>query len=84
MHFEQAKGLKPHFGPFLALNGLFFGQRYFSDLLPTIAATYQFCYHDTQDLHKGMAQNLILARFGPNWPILGPAIFLSTWTAIRY
>ena len=23
MHFEQANGLKPHFGPFLALNGPF-------------------------------------------------------------
>ena len=23
MHFEQDKGLKPHFGPFLALNGPF-------------------------------------------------------------
>ena len=25
MHFEQANGLKPHFGPFLALNGPFLG-----------------------------------------------------------
>ena len=29
MHFEQENGLKPHFGPFLALNGPFLGQRIF-------------------------------------------------------
>ena len=29
MHFEQENGLKPHFGPFLALNGLFLGQHIF-------------------------------------------------------
>ena len=26
MHFEQANGRKPHFSPFLALNGPFLGQ----------------------------------------------------------
>ena len=26
MHFDQENGLKPHFGPFLALNGPFLGQ----------------------------------------------------------
>ena len=29
MHFEQENGLKPHFGPFLALNGPFLGQHIF-------------------------------------------------------
>ena len=29
MHFEQENGLKPHFGPFLALNGPFSGQHIF-------------------------------------------------------
>ena len=29
MHFEQDNGLKPHFGPFLALNGPFLGQQIF-------------------------------------------------------
>ena len=29
MHFEQGNGLKPHFGPFLALNGPFLGQHIF-------------------------------------------------------
>ena len=29
MHFEQDNDLKPHFGPFLALNGPFLGQQIF-------------------------------------------------------
>ena len=29
MHFEQENGLKRHFGPFLALIGLFLGQQIF-------------------------------------------------------
>ena len=29
MSFEQENGLKPHFGPFLALNGPFLGQHIF-------------------------------------------------------
>ena len=29
MHFEQDNGLKPHFSPFLALNGPFMGQQIF-------------------------------------------------------
>ena len=29
MHFEQDNGLKPYFGPFLALNGPFLGHTFF-------------------------------------------------------
>ena len=34
MHFDQENGLKPHFGPFLALNGPFLGHHiFFSKIL---------------------------------------------------
>ena len=29
MHFDQENGLKPHFGPFLALNGPFWANTFF-------------------------------------------------------
>ena len=36
MLFEEENGLKPHFSPFLALNGPFFGQHTFLDLFQAI------------------------------------------------
>ena len=43
MHFEQENGLKPHFGPFLALNGPFSRPaNFFSALRKQLGVRYHY------------------------------------------
>ena len=92
MHFEQDNGLKPHFGPFLALNGPFQGQQiFFQHFSHHQVLDLLTLDHITQNRQKLMyfeQQNGLKPHFGPFLALIGPflgqQIFFSTWTAIRY
>ena len=84
MHFEQENGRKPHFSPFLALNGPFLGQQFFSTLSPQLAARYHNPHHNVHNRQKLMhfeQENGLKPHFGPFLaligPILGPTNFFS-------
>ena len=59
MHFEQENDQKPHFGPFLALNGPFLGQHiFFSKIQKRHFSTPISGYQDAKNKKKLMAGNM--------------------------
>ena len=59
MHFEQANSLKPHFSPFLALNGPFMGQQiFFSKIQKRHFSTLISGYLGAKNQKKLMAGNM--------------------------
>ena len=73
MHFEQANGRKPHFSPFLALNGPFQGQQiFFQHFYHYQVLDIVIIDHNMQNRQKLMhfeqanGLNLILAPFWAN------------------
>ena len=85
MHFEQANGRKPHFSPFLALNGPFQGQQnFFQHFYQYQVLDIVIIDHNTQNRQKLMhfeQENGLKPHFGPflalNGPFLGQHIFLT-------
>ena len=87
-HFEQENGLKPHFGPFLALIGPTLGTtRAFSELQPPLPLDIISLYHKLLNWQKLMHfehENGRKPHFGPFLaligPILGPTkLFSALW-----
>ena len=85
MSFEQENGLKPHFGPFLALIGPILGPtKFFQHLKHHQVLDIITPNHDMQDQGKVMdleQENGLKPHFGPflalNGPILGPKKLFS-------
>ena len=83
MHFEQENGLKPHFGPFLALNRPFQGQQiFFQHLVHNHLLDIIIIQHYMQNRRKLMHINQgndLKPHFGPflalNGPFQGQQIF---------
>ena len=59
MHSEQINDQKPHFGPFLALNGPFLGKHiFFSKIQKRHFSRLISGYHDAKNQKKLMAGNM--------------------------
>ena len=84
-HLERENGLKPHFGPFLALIGPFLGQQiFFQHLDSHQVLNIVILNHNMQNRQIGMhicQENGLKPQFGPflalNGPILGPSNFFQ-------
>ena len=55
MHINQENDLKPHFGPFLALNGPFLGQHFFFQKSENVTFLDLFQDFDAKNQTKLMA-----------------------------
>ena len=62
IHFEQAKGLKPHFGPYLALNGLSFGL-VFSKIRLRQFPSFIAGYHHAKNQENLMTGSMRILRY---------------------
>ena len=59
MHFDQENDQKPHFGPFLALNGPFLGKHiFFSKIQKRHFSRLISGYHDAKNQKKLVAGNM--------------------------
>ena len=75
-HIEQENGLKPHFGPFLALIGPFLGQQIFiqhldsHQILDIVILNHNM--HNQQKLTHTERENGLKPHFGPFFALIGP------------
>ena len=78
MHINQENDLKPHFGPFLALNGPFLGQQiFFRHFDNHQELDFVILNHDMQNRLKLMhfeRYNDLKPHFGPFLALIGPTI----------
>ena len=76
MNLDQENGLKPHFGPFLALIGPILGPKNFFQQLKDYQELDVITFnHDMQNQGKVMhseQENDLKHHFGPFWGRLGP------------
>ena len=76
MQISQDKGLKPHFGPFLALNGPFQGQRIFFQHLDNHQVLDSIIFNQNmqnrQKLMHNSRENGLKPHFGPFLALIGP------------